>query len=924
MEKLNERQKEVVTTIDSPLLVIAGPGSGKTKTLVERVSYLLNEKNIMPQHILVVTFMEKAARELITRISNKISENIDISAMYIGTIHSICLRIIDENIEYSRLKKNYKILDDLEQRFFIYTQIKKFDNLEGSTDFFYDLQKTKAWDKAGELQKWIDRINEEGIENLLVDKNRNINFLKNAHKKYIELLFEENFIDFSNIQFECYRILNENPEVLTMVQDKINYIMIDEYQDTNHIQEKLFFLITGEKNNICVVGDDDQSIYRFRGATVSNILKFEKNFKNNNCKKIELNINYRSNQDIIDFCNKWNLSLNWDGWRYEKNIVSGRERRNNTLGVIKISVNSTEREWQNRLLKFLKYLKTSKKIKDYNQVAFLFKSVRNKRVLRLINYLEKNEIKVYSPRSNMLFEREEIKFIIGLFLCLFVNNKEYLYIEYYNICYRLATSKIQEDKELIDYIKNIRKSQRENNVSLDNFLKLFYNFFKFKSFIEYLNFDEDDILENRKTYNLAIFSEILKKFDNLCGVEKINNENINNLIDYLFDKHLMFLKNKISEYEETKENTPKNALSFLTIHQAKGLEFPLTIVDSLESYPDYTPNEAQEKLEFDILKEYEPKERIKEFDFWRMYYTGFSRAKNLLVLTCVENSKYNVPSKVFNNVYKDLKDARSDDFDLTELKFDEANTINIKDIFSITSHIETYYSCPRIYKILKKYKFSEGLSQKEFYGEFIHTTLEEINRISFRKISLDENAIKEIYKNNYKYIYKKYKISLGKDKLLEGLNNILYYFNKYKSIVESIKDIEIKVSFIEKDYIMEGIADLVIDNNGSLEIIDFKTGKNLENKNNYKRQLSIYSYLLEKKYNKKISKGKIFYINEESDKKLFEFEITEEEIQKSIEFFNNIIFDIKNKNFSTGYLDKNTCENCILKNYCEFFYNLQV
>ena len=154
---LNEKQKEAATYIDGPLLIIAGPGSGKTRTLVERVSYILNNTDTEPQNILLATFTEKASRELITRVSENISGDINLSEMYIGTIHSICLRIIDENIEKSVLKRNYKVLEPLEQRFFIYTKLKKFEEVEGFEKFFHGMNAANRWKKAGILQKWIDK-----------------------------------------------------------------------------------------------------------------------------------------------------------------------------------------------------------------------------------------------------------------------------------------------------------------------------------------------------------------------------------------------------------------------------------------------------------------------------------------------------------------------------------------------------------------------------------------------------------------------------------------------------------------------------------------------------------------------------------------------------------------------------------------------
>ncbi len=793
-ENLNEKQKKAVLHINGPLLIIAGPGSGKTRTLVDRVLYLLNDAGAEPKNILLATFTEKASRELITRVSESIEKNINFSEMYVGTIHSICLKIIDENIEKSFLKKNYKVLDDMDQKFFIYKNLKKFENIEGFENFFTGMNASGHWRKAGILRKWIDKINEEKLDNKNIENSSDerIIFLNEVHKRYRELLFLENSIDFSNIQLECLRMVLENSEILKKLQEEIHYIMIDEYQDTNTVQEKLFLLIGGERKNICVVGDDDQGIYRFRGATVKNILHFQKNFSEGECEKIELDINYRSNEDIVNFCNTWNGQLNWDGWRYDKKIISGKERINNTLGVVRISENS-EYKWEEKLYKFINFLKTSGKIEDYNQVAFLFRSVRNPKVIKLMESLEARGIPVYSPRSNMFFEREEIKFIIGIFTMIFPNASDIIFkngygIEnYYEICYKTARNIIKDDEVLINYMKSIRKRFEDNEIEIksSNFLGIFYSILGTgtKSIKKYLNFSEDHILKNRSTYNLGIFSKILNKFDILCGLENFTKENTDKIVNYFFNTHLKFLvDDRIGEYESMREYAPEGAVSFLTIHQGKGLEFPCVIVGTLEEYPTVEKNEIQMKLELTLTKSFEPEYRVKEFDFWRMYYTAFSRAKNLLALTCVENNFKPVPSLPFKRVYEDLKDIRSRDFELHKLHFEKIKETNIKDIFAFTSHIRIYNICLKLYKLQKKYEFVLPMKKGMIFGTLVHETLEDINRKIFRKENISEDIIKEIFIENYKNIYKKYKINIDKDILISGEKSIEEYVKNYPEI----------------------------------------------------------------------------------------------------------------------------------------------
>lgn len=928
-ENLNEKQKKAVFHVNGPLLIIAGPGSGKTRTFVERVLYLLNDVGAEPKNILLATFTEKASRELITRVSENIEKNINFSEMYVGTIHSICLRIIDENIEKSFLKKNYKVLDDTDQKFFIYKNMKNFEKIEGFEKFFTGMNASGHWRKAGILRKWIDKINEEKLDNKNIENSSDekIIFLNEVNKRYRELLFLENSIDFSNIQLECLRMVLENKDILKKLQEEIHYIMIDEYQDTNTVQEKLFLLIGGERKNICVVGDDDQGIYRFRGATVKNILHFQKNFPEGECEKIELDINYRSNEDIVDFCNTWNKQLNWDGWRYDKKIISGKERINNTLGVVRISENS-EYKWEEKLYKFINFLKTSGKIEDYNQIAFLFRSVRNPKVIKLMESLEARGIPVYSPRSNMFFEREEIKFIIGIFTMIFPNASDIIFkngygIEnYYEICYKTARNVIKDDEVLINYMKNIRErfDNDEIQIKSPNFLGIFYGILGTgtKSIKKYLNFSEDHILKNRSTYNLGIFSKILNKFDILCGLENFTKENTDKIINYFFNTHLKFLvDDRIGEYESMREYAPEGAVSFLTIHQGKGLEFPCVIVGTLEEYPTVEKNEIQMKLELALTKTFEPEYRVKEFDFWRMYYTAFSRAKNLLALTCVENSSKPVPSLPFKRVYEDLKDIRSRDFELQKLHFEKVKAINIKDIFAFTSHIRIYNICPKLYKLQKKYEFVLPMKKGMIFGTLVHETLEDINKKIFKKENISEDIIKEIFIENYKNIYKKYKINIDREVLISGEKSIEEYVKNYPEITENIKDVEVKLSFIKEKYILEGIIDLILEKDSVLEIVDFKTGKRGAEEEGYINQLEIYAYLLKEKYGKEVRSGKLYYLGENKENRITEIYFTKERLSQAVKNFDETAEKIINKNFECRFNEKSgKCNSCYLKNYC--------
>ena len=406
----NKNQREAISAATGPVLITAGPGTGKTYTLVQRTIFLIQECNVAPENIFIATFTEKAAKELVTRITNELARrNIvaNINEMYVGTFHSLCLRILKEHLEYTRIKRNYRLLDALDQKYTVFQNIRRFRNIEGIDNVLSD---GGAWKQSEKICSYVNNLSEEMVcpKELQKDRDAEIAALGKVLEEYQEILDENNLMDFSSIQTETYRLLTEHNEILEEMHKKLTHIMVDEYQDTNYIQEQLVFLMAGERKNICVVGDDDQGLYRFRGATIRNILEFPQKFPDGECRIIKLIVNYRSNSDIVDFYNKWMMTTDgakfkfkWENFRYNKQIEPHEKSKLNSAAVVKLAGKEDEDEWHEKILSFINELKVSGKLKDYNQIAFLFNSVKHRRVTALADFLEENHINVYSPRSDI-------------------------------------------------------------------------------------------------------------------------------------------------------------------------------------------------------------------------------------------------------------------------------------------------------------------------------------------------------------------------------------------------------------------------------------------------------------------------------------------------------------------------------------------
>lgn len=948
----NSSQREAISSTDGPLLIIAGPGTGKTYTLVKRIVYLITEKNVLPEEIMVATFTEKAAKELITRITNELYEigvSLNLNEMYIGTFHSICLRILKDHLEYTRIKKNYRMLDQFDQQYMVFQRINKFRNLPCFNAIFDGSQ--GAWRQAGAIVKYINNLSEELVDiyEMMADSNDQIVAIANIMEEYDALMEHENLIDFSSIQTETYKLLKEHPEILAEIQHKIRYVMVDEYQDTNYIQELLVFLLAGENKNICVVGDDDQGLYRFRGATIRNILEFPGHFDEGECKQVKLVTNYRSEKEIIDFYNKWMSTTDgraydflWRNFRFEKEIVPGKKDYREGTSVIKCSGQELQDDWYDQVYNFISKLKAEGTLTDYNQIAFLCRSVKNDRVVNLIDYLEEHDIKVYSPRSEMFFSRKEIKETIGcLMLCFpeylkklqtrdFSFNFENLYNYYDKECIAAAKDLIVQNRDTLGVwiAEKMRKHANLKDGNADYaFVGLIYQLFQFEPFSGYLGIDlKSDITDERPARNLSILTSILGKYEYLHRIDVFTEKNIVDGVERFFNMYFRFLfDGGITEYEDDSEYAPSGCVSFMTIHQSKGMEFPIVMVDSLNGTPRNDGNELIEEIENKYFHRsvFETRDDIKFFDFWRLYYTAFSRAQNLLVLSCCEKKGHGVtPSKYFEECYGKIPSY--EDVDLSAVDLESVKPVNIKDTYSFTSHIALYEKCALQYKIFKELGFTQVRVGATLFGTLVHETIEDVHRAAMRheEHTINPESIREWFETNYSTLSKSEHAYLGQGQIEAAYNQVLRYVERTKNDWSRIQDAEVEVSLVKPDYILLGKVDLIRGEGDTVEIVDFKSEKKpdllieTEQVNRYRRQLEVYAHLIEEKTGKKVSKMHLYYTGEENGVPTVSFDKSPELIDKTIQEFDAVVGKIQSKDFSGRAKDKNLCANCDMRHYC--------
>ena len=902
----NPDQLRAIQQTDGPLLIIAGPGSGKTFTLVERIVYLITQNRVQPENLLVVTFTEKAAQELTTRISNRLLEldiRFNLNEMYLGTFHSICLRWLEEYREFTRLKRSFTMMDQFDQQYFLYKRVSKYQELPHIDHLIKPESRQKTWDKTANLLKWLNVVSEEALDykQLKTAEHDEVKALGYAYELYQQQLEEENALDFSTIQYEALKLLREHPEVLAALREKIQYLMVDEYQDTNTVQEQLLSMLAGELPNLCVVGDDDQGLYRFRGATIRNILQFPNKFPAGQCEQVQLSTNYRSHPDIIRFYNRWMLDQNWSAngqtFRFDKTIQPREDDFAEVPSVIKVSGPSSE-DWHQEVLAFLHHLRDEGQLTDWNQVAFLFRSVKNDKVVALSQFLEENGIPVYSPRSNQFFERDEVKLMIGAMLFLFPqfgnpqlgevrkwDDNAHLNIwDYYDQeCFALFAEQLREP-ENEDLLRWCRRMAKKHLVLTENanysFSGLFYDLLRFPLFSHYLDESlmRSGIQDNRPMRNLAIFSQLLVKFEYLQRVSVLTPKFLTKNLQGLFNQFFRFLmEGGIDEYEDSSEYAPSGCVSFLTIHQSKGLEFPVVIVGSLNEVPRKQFSDLDRILEeggYLSRPEFEPLEETKHFDFNRLFYTAYSRAQNLLVLSCAEKQgRGRTPSKYFADYYGELPSWCDEAFDAAALPLERVKDVNLKREYSFTSHLVLFENCAEQYRFFKELEFAPVRKSPILFGTLVHQTIEDIHKTVLREEEhrLNEDQIGSWFDTNYAYLTKRERVYLTPVVQRIALEHVLRYYRRNQGDWSRVKEAEVDVSLVKDDYILSGSVDLIRGEAGTVEIVDFKSEKKLdvnypkdrEKLDRYRRQLEVYAHIVEQRTGEQVSRMHLYYTSEE-------------------------------------------------------------
>jgi len=930
---LNNSQKSAVLATEGPVLLLAGPGTGKTATLVRRALHIIESGLAKPEEIVFCSFTEKSAHEIRERISReakRFSVTADLSGLVAGTIHRICNIFIKRHIHATELGNNYDLLDETTQLLFIYQNFSAIvsDYKEGTQSFIGGKYKSK-WNAIKGLASYFDKMTEEMIdpEEVVHDSDSQTRLIAESYLNYIRLLFENNKVDFANLQRVALELLRSG-----QVQDSElpKYVMVDEFQDTNFIQERLVTKLASKYNNLCVVGDEDQSLYRFRGATVENILNFPENREG--VKEFNLDVNYRSEPRIVDFYTKFIRAGNWEKngrrFRFNKNLEPASFEESEAPSVLRIHGASSQSEARN-VASFIRNLSEEGNISDYSQVAILLNSVQQKYSGDFIKALSEQGIKAFCPRAKGFFENEEVGLAFAALAYLFdwdPENRGQVYGRVFDLARYVDTHLLalkdfgDLHPDLLSLLTKQRQEIRDlsDGKTLDkrvaDYLFLLLSVEPFTSLVD----------DENKARNLARLTQFMTTFHQFYGFPIVSHRNLESLRRSLFSSYLSFLlEGGADDYEDPNQPFPLDHVQIMTIHQAKGLEFPVIIAGNLHYSSKNQLKEMHERLgRYMPRSPNEPEDLIGEFDSMRLFYVAFSRPQNLLVLTSNDEKQRH---KRFDSVLTLATpwESRTDWASGNKWEFHPHETL--KKTYSFTSDIRAYETCARQYNFFNLLEFSPSRALTILFGTLVHQTIEDIHRLYIRgkREKVTEEFIETQFDFNYRMLQLKEVRYMAEAQKSAALRQVKEYWKQNREYLDGVEEAEVDVSLEKDSYVLVGSIDLVSNSDGTFEILDFKTGPMPEAGDalldSYYRQLCIYAHIYQGRTGRKPDQLVLYWTGEyERETARMVFPYIESDVDLAMDYFEAIVGEIAAQNFIMEHApDANVCKECDFKSYCK-------
>jgi DNA helicase-2/ATP-dependent DNA helicase PcrA len=954
LKDLNPEQEKAVTHGKGPLIIIAGAGTGKTKVITHRIAHLISSKMAKPDEILAVTFTEKAASEMEERVDLLIPYSY--SFVDISTFNSFGEQILrDYGIEIG-YSPDFKLLDEVEQAIFFRERLFKFHldyyrPLSSPTrhiqDILLAIKRLKQEDvKPQEYAEYAERFEQEADGDAAKETARKHKEMARVFQNYQDCLEEEGKIDFEDQVTLVVELFRKRPSVLEIFQDKYQFILVDEFQDTNYIQFELLKLIASKHRNLTVVGDDDQSIFRFRGASLANIHNFRRIYPD--YEKVVLNKNYRSTQPILDSAYK--LIQQNNPYRLEvqekidKTLESSLEESGKSIHMLTFDTLSHEADRVAELIE-----ENRKEGIRFSDVAILVR--RNADADAFLRALNMKGIPFRFSGSRGLYTQDEVKILVAFTRALtdFDDSKSLFFLalsEVYNLDPYDLTSltnhagkknyslhqifkMVHSGKSPVNLPAQAEKTVKKIVEDLLYFVRyagshnaghVVYAFLEKSGFLKNL-VERGDLSSELKIKNIRIFFDKIRKFSELTEDDSI----------FSFAQYLDLLQQVGDNPATAEAELEEDAVNVLTFHKAKGLEFPVVFMVSLIS-DRFPGRHRKEKIPVPdaILKENLPEIETYHQEERRLFYVGMTRAKKRLFMTWAKDYGLKRLKKISPFVLESLDlpslpDEVQKASALEEIRryapsmsrSSGSQRIREKAVLSLSySQVDDYLTCPLRYKFRRILQIPVLPHHNLVFGRVCHNTIHYYLKMKMRGKAITEKDLLQAYEErwvNEGFLSREHEEMRKK----EGEEALRSFFKRQESSGGLPKFLEKKFKVILEGVKLSGIWDRVDFFEEGGVIIDFKTTSVKDQKEADKRtreslQMDMYAFAYAQNQELPLLETQLHFL--ESDI-IGHAEKGEKEIQRAEEKIRQVEEGIRAQDFQAKP-DWHNCSLCDFRTIC--------
>ncbi len=876
-KKLNKKQQEAIKHGQGPLLIMAGAGTGKTTVITERIKWLVTSEKAKPAEILALTFTDKAAREMEERVD--IAMPYGYTDMWIATFHSFCDRVLRQEALQIGLDPGYKLMAQAETTQFLVNhlfqfKLKYFRPLGNPTKFVDGLLQhfSRLKDEdilPEEYLKYARKLKQKAKTRETKDEATKTLELANAYRTYGELKIKEGIMDFADLISKTIKLFRTRKNILHQYQDKFKYFLVDEFQDTNYAQNELAMLLAGKKANITVTGDDDQSIYRFRGAAVSNVIQFRKNYPK--AKIIVLAKNYRSSQIILDHAYQLIQNNNPDRLevkeKINKKLKAVRKIKGKPIELIQTDRVENEAEAVAKTIKSL--TDGSVCSYDYQDIAILVRA--NNHAEPFVRALGRQGLPYQFLGPGQLFRQAEVKDLIAYLKILYNFEDDLalyrvLSLDLFNLEARdLAAINNYAKRKNLSLFEACEQADRlriskETNVKIEKFVKMVYRHLKLlpketAGQILYYFLEDTGLLKNLTDYKSPTEEKqaqnISKFFDRLKTYEVDHEDaSVRAVVDWLN----LSMDLGESPLASNLDWTEENRVNLLTVHSAKGLEFPVVFLVNLVS-ARFPTRERPEQIPIPeaLIKEILPVGDYHEQEERRLFYVGMTRACDRLFLTAAnyygeaKREKKISPfviealgEEVIKKPIKTNNQLTIFDFQPTPEVKSERSRLPIN--YLSFSQVETYDKCPLQYRYRYIQRIPTPTPPAAGFGNVIHQTLKDFYQVALEGKKPTKKDLLNILDNNW--IDEGYTSKAHEKRMRQEAERMLrkFYDKGY--------DPDKLPKYLEQNFVIKakeglrigGRIDRIDETKSGMEIIDYKTGKMIDQKElNKSLQMSVYA-----------------------------------------------------------------------------------